>query len=163
MSSRRLARACVLQALYQADLTQQPVRVALDQLWTTLADTDDPSVAQPPQSNDRTFAESLALGVQAHLAELDPLIEACSINWRLARMAVVDRAILRLACFELLHHPDTPGPVAANEAVELAKTFGTRESGAFVNGVVDRLARQFDRIPAAGQVALPGTTPEPAS
>jgi N utilization substance protein B len=81
-------------------------------------------------------------GVEAALEELDATIGEVSRRWRLERMAILDRNVLRLAAFELLHRADdVPRKVAINEAVELAKTFGSSESGAFVNGVLDRVGR----------------------
>ena len=75
-----------------------------------------------------------------HRAELDQRIEATSHHWRVERMAKVDRNVLRLAVFELLFCPQTPRKVVLNEAVELAKTFGSEESGAFINGIIDKIA-----------------------
>lgn len=87
------------------------------------------------------FTRSLVLGVDAHQAEVDRLIQRYSQHWRLERMARVDRNVLRLAIFELLHLPEVPRRVTLNEAIELAKKFGTEESGAFVNGILDRAAQ----------------------
>jgi N utilization substance protein B len=92
------------------------------------------------------FAQRLGLGVQEHLERIDALIEEASTNWRLPRMPVVDRNILRMAAFELMACVDIPATVSINEAVELAKKFGTADSRAFVNGIVDRMARQLGRI-----------------
>ena len=85
----------------------------------------------------RRFAEELALGTVAHLASIDPLIEEHAKHWRLERMAVIDRLILRLAVFEFLHRPDTPRTVAIDEAIELARTYSEQDAGRFVNGVLD--------------------------
>lgn len=98
-------------------------------------------VAQLIQRNALDFARSLVQGVQAQRAELDQQIEKAAENWSLTRMAATDRNVLRLGAFELLHSV-TPDRVAIDEAVELAKRFGTAQSGAFVNGILDRLLRE---------------------
>jgi N utilization substance protein B len=86
------------------------------------------------------FARQLVLGVEAHRAEIDANIAACARNWRIERMAAVDRNVLRLAAWELLHTP-TPHSVVIDEAVDLAREFGSDASPAFVNGVLDAIAR----------------------
>lgn len=147
MASRRRAREYSLQGLYQADLSAVAVPAALNDLWTGLMDGEGIDEGRVPQSEEVEFAQRVAFGVDQHRDEIDILIEECSTNWRLARMPVVDRNILRMAAFELMHCNDIPATVSINEAVELAKRFGTAESRAFVNGIVDRMARQLGRIP----------------
>jgi len=87
----------------------------------------------------KPFSEELVLGVCGHLRELDSLIGKASKNWRLERIAKVDRSILRLAVYELLYRDDIPPKVSINEAVDLGKKFGTEESGAFINGILDKI------------------------
>jgi N utilization substance protein B len=89
----------------------------------------------------RTFAAQLVAGTLEHVEDLDKRIEATSANWRLSRMGFVDRSILRLAAYELIHMPEIAASVTIDEAVELAKQFGTDQTPAFVNGVLDALAR----------------------
>jgi N utilization substance protein B len=89
----------------------------------------------------------VALGVFTHTAELDSAIESHSKNWRLERMPRVDLSILRLAAFEILHRTDIPKTVAINEAVELAKRFGTENSGAFINGILDKFEKTGSPTP----------------
>lgn len=114
------ARDLAIQALYEADLMGR-------------ADLgDDPGLPAK--------AQRLAQGVLAHRVELDRTIEAASDNWRVDRMPAVDRAILRLALFELRHEPATPTAVVIAEAVRIAKEYSTDKSGAFVNGVLAALA-----------------------
>ena len=84
-------------------------------------------------------------GVEARGEQIDQLIEQASVNWRIPRMPTIDRNILRLASFELLACPDIPASVSINEAIELAKRFGDRESRAFVNGILDRIAAEVGR------------------
>jgi N utilization substance protein B len=87
----------------------------------------------------------LVEGVAAHQEELDALIRQYSEHWRLERMAAVDRNLLRLALYELLHEPEVPAKVVINEAVELAKRFGSEESGSFINGILDRVRQSVGR------------------
>src|SRR5262245_36946319 len=103
------------------------------------------------------FAESLVSGVQQNQARIDPLIAAAAENWRLDRMAAIDRNILRLGAFEMLFCPDVPTKVAINEALELAKRYSTAQSSRFVNGILDRLQAS---IPDAGS-SEPASEPEP--
>ena len=125
-----------MQLLYQWDvgaLDADQLAQAADFFWTT----------HPAPDGRRSFAMSLVTGTATHVATIDPLITACAANWRLARMAVIDRVILRLAVYELAH-ADTPAPVVINEALELAKTFSGDEAVAFVNGVLDAIRRRLD-------------------
>jgi transcription antitermination protein NusB len=147
MASRRRAREYALQALFESDLRGVPVTAALNNLWAGMIDGEGLGDGRPPESEEVEFAQGLALGAEQRLAEIDSLIEESSTNWRLARMPLVDRNILRMAAYELMEHADIPGTVTINEAVELAKKFGTADSKAFVNGIVDRIARRLDRIP----------------
>ena len=102
-----------------------------------------PQAAKRNQMNDqaRRYACSLVVGVLAERRELDRLIADAAENWRLGRMAIVDRNILRLGAWELAYNPDIPEKVAIDEAIELAKRFGSKESGAFVNGILDRVRK----------------------
>lgn len=132
MGSRRHAREVALQILYQmdvqADLTAD---AALARFFSVFATPEDEEA--------RDFVEVLVRGVEHMRDELDPRIVGASRNWRLERMARVDRNLLRLAVYELCCQPETPPKVAINEAIEIAKRFGTQESPAFVNGVLDRI------------------------
>lgn len=101
----------------------------------------------------REYARALVRGVQAHQPEIDALITRVAENWRLDRMAAIDRNILRLGAFEMLYDPDIPMKVAINEALELAKRYSTAQSSRFVNGILDRLQ---------SPVAEPGTDATPA-
>lgn len=149
MASRRRAREFALQALFQADLRDVSITASMNDLWAGLLDEEGLDERRPPESQEVEFAQRIAHGVAERTAEIDKLIEDSSTNWRLARMPVVDRNILRIAAFELLVCHDIPATVSINEAVELAKSFGTADSRAFVNGIVDRMARQLQRIDGA--------------
>jgi N utilization substance protein B len=149
MASRRRAREFALQALFEADLRETSVAGALNDLWGGLMDGEGIDDTRPPESEEMEFASRLARGVDEHRARIDALIEESSLNWRLPRMPIVDRNILRMAAFELLICPDIPATVSINEAIELAKRWGSADSRAFVNGIVDRVARQLGRIDAS--------------
>jgi N utilization substance protein B len=101
---------------------------------------EEPDILPPAQS--RQFAETLVNGVAEYLERIDQLIEAHSSNWTLERMARVDLALLRMATYELLYAQDVPPNVVINEAVEIGKRFGTKETPAFINGILDQVARQ---------------------
>jgi N utilization substance protein B len=99
----------------------------------------------PGDAEGRTFADKLARGVATNLGKIDQLIGTASANWRVERMTRVDRNVLRIGAYELSSCPDIPRAVSIDEAVELAKRFGTEESGSFVNGVLDRIAENCGR------------------
>jgi len=130
--SRTRARERALQALYQVDVASAEPLDALAHAWKSEEEAAD--------ADAHAFAEQLVKGVLERLAEIDQRIEATSHHWRVERMAKVDRNVLRLAVWELTQTPETPRKVVLNEAVELAKTFGSEESGAFVNGILDKIA-----------------------
>ncbi len=133
---RRSSRQLALQVLYAADLAERSPETAVpvDEVFARVADN-----FELPEGA-RAFAAELVTGVAARRAELDELLAAHATHWRVSRMAAVDRNILRLGAFELLH-TDTPAQVVLDEAVELARRFGAEQSHAFVNGVLDAVAR----------------------
>lgn len=100
----------------------------------------------PGDPEGREYADRAVRGVVANMPELDQTIQQASQNWRLARMARVDRNVLRLGTWELVHASEVPGAVVLDEAVELAKRYGTQDSGSFVNGVLDRVASEHARV-----------------
>ena len=148
MASRRRAREYALQALYQSDLARGSVPDALSGLWTGQVEGDDHDelARRQADSEEIEFTTRLARGVEEMREELDARIEKVSTNWRIARMSIVDRNILRLGAFELTRCVDIPANVSINEAVELAKRYGTAESRGFVNGILDRIARDLGRV-----------------
>jgi N utilization substance protein B len=134
MSSRRSrAREVALQLLYQHDLNPRVGRKAVERFVRERL--RDPTL--------EPFTLTLYDGVTGHGGEIDKKLSDVAENWRLGRMAVVDRNVLRLGAFELLHTPETPPGVAINEAIELARRYGSLESPAFVNGVLDRLKQRM--------------------
>ncbi len=134
--SRRQCREWALQFLYQAEF-RGPSRESRDLLefWQ----------AFHPGDELPAFLNDLVAGVASHLNELDELLRRFSEHWRLERMTLVDRNLLRLAAYELLYEPEVPPKVVINEAVDLAKRYGTEESGAFVNGVLDHIRLEAGR------------------
>ncbi|MCU0302992.1 MAG: transcription antitermination factor NusB [Thermoanaerobaculales bacterium] len=132
MGMRRRARELALQLLYQHEHTKADLEVMQHDF--------DEWIGAAPEV--REFADFLLRGTLAHLDELDAELARQTANWRLERLAAVDRNILRLAMFELIHEPDIPPPVVIDEAIEIAKKFGAEESGRFVNGVLDGFVRR---------------------
>jgi len=100
-----------------------------------------------PEGGEGEFAKRIVLGVMEHRQEIDRLIEERSENWRLDRMTMIDRNILRIAIFELLYCSEVPPKVTLNEAIDLGKRFGSEESGSFINGVLDRIQNEVIRKP----------------
>jgi N utilization substance protein B len=143
--ARRRAREFALQALYEMDQVTVAPRDALGVLWAGQLDEEGLGGVKPAEEDERDYATRLVEGVSARREEIDGLIELASDNWRLVRMPVVDRNILRLASYELLACHDVPASVSINEAVELAKRYGDKDSRAFVNGILDRIAAETGR------------------
>ena len=135
MGQRRRARECALQMLFQIDLTGTTPPDVFATFWT----------GQETGEDVRAFAERLVLGVAGELRALDRAIAVSATNWRIERMAVVDRNVLRMAVYELLHDPATPAPVVIDEAIEVAKKFGSEDSGSFINGILDNVRRRVER------------------
>ena len=131
--------------LYQAEIRDQlPVEVLSLQRrqgWSLL--TNEDSRVAEPSDQAVGYASRLIEGVQEHLSEIDGRIAHCSDRWALDRMPIVDKNLLRLALFELLCVPDVPDAVVINEAVEIAKSLSTEESGKFINGILGRVADEI--------------------
>lgn len=129
MGQRRESRELALQILYAKDAGRQGLRDTL-RGFREGVETDQ---------RTREFAEALVLGVEEHLETIDAAIKARSKNWSLSRMPKVDLNVMRLAAFELFYRPDIPKKVSINEAIEIAKKYGDKESPSFVNGILDEL------------------------
>jgi transcription antitermination protein NusB len=130
---RRQAREYALQILFQIDFTEKKLgRRELDEFWSDKKENKE----------IREFAEELVKGTLEKLEDIDALIEKLAENWILGRMAAVDRNILRFAAFEILYRRDIPSAVTINEALEIAKKYSSSESAPFLNGVLDRLAKE---------------------
>ncbi|MEW6219764.1 MAG: transcription antitermination factor NusB [Thermodesulfobacteriota bacterium] len=139
---RRKSREIALQTLYQIELTGAEPGQAFALAAAHYHDTGKDAPALP-------YARELVEGVHGELAGLDRLIGRFARHWRLERMSVVDRSILRMAAFEIRHRPEVPARVVINEAIELAKLYGTEESGPFVNGILDAIRVHASSEPAA--------------
>ncbi len=134
---RRKAREHALQILFQLDIRKEkPSAAVLKHFWSEYH----------PDEEIKTFAEELVKGTYKHFVKINGLIHQCAKNWSLDRMAVVDRNVLRMAIYEILYRMDIPSSVTINEAIEIAKKYGTDESGAFVNGILDRVARMTGKL-----------------
>lgn len=136
MGSRRKARECALQMLFAADVAEMPADEVVRSYWAELGEPDLDDSA-------REFATRLATRTLAELELLDERIRSRAEHWRISRMAVVDRNILRLAVYEFLYEP-TPRTVAINEALEIARRFSTYEATQFINGILDAIKRDLD-------------------
>jgi N utilization substance protein B len=134
---RRKAREHALQILFQLDVRKEkPSAVVLKHFWAEYKADDE----------IKAFAEEIVKGTYKHLAEINKLIHQNAENWSLDRMAVVDRNVLRMAVYEILYRMDIPTSVTINEAIEIAKKYGTDESGSFVNGILDSVARMTGKL-----------------
>src|SRR6266571_274048 len=138
MGSRRKARECALQMLFAADVSEARADELVRTYWAELCDNE-------MEDSAREFATRLATGTLANLAQLDERIRSRAEHWRIPRMAIVDRNILRLAVYEFLYEP-TPRTVAINEALEIARRFSTYEATQFINGILDAIKRDLDEL-----------------
>ena len=136
MGKRSKSREIALQVLYQIDVSNNDVEEAFNLFWHHFT----------PSEDLKDFSQIIVQGVYHHIEEIDAIIEHYSEHWRLERMSIVDRNILRSAIFELMFCADVPTKVVLNEAVELGKKFGSNKSGSFVNGILDKVAHRIDRI-----------------
>jgi N utilization substance protein B len=136
MGARRSGREAALQMLFQLEASGVEVEKVIPLFWR-MNDEADPE--------GRPYADEVVRGVATNLTKVDAKITAASQNWRLERMGRVDRNLLRLGTWELMEKKDVPRAVVIDEAVELAKSFGTEESSGFVNGVLDRIATDLGR------------------
>lgn len=152
MRKRTQSRELALQLLYQADIRG----------FEPAATPDEYLTEQTSDEEVQAFARELFLGCVDHRADLDRRIREVAANWDLARMAVVERNILRIAVFEMTMRSEAPPAVAINEAIDLAKKFGGRESGGFVNGILDKVRERAER-PAAASPPVPAPDAPPGS
>ena len=135
MGVRRRAREIALQVLYQREFNRVEVEEVLNLFWNNFE----------VLKGAMNFSERLIKGVEQHREDLDRIIEKYSSNWRIDRMAHVDRNILRIATYELLYCDDIPPKVAINEAIDIGKKYGSEDSGAFINGVLDKVKSEERR------------------
>lgn len=145
MGLRRKAREVALQWLYEMDLCQkgpEDFPKGSQGVSAALPGEDSDNHLEPDLDQ---FCQGLIEGVARNVGEIDQLIESHSTHWKISRMALVDRNILRMAVFELLYCKDIPASVSINEAIEIGKKFGTDESGSFINGVLDHIAKDLKK------------------
>jgi transcription antitermination protein NusB len=134
MGARRKARELALQMLYQHDMSGNPP----DMIVSTFEDL------QKSKPNTREFAIKVFKGTLENMAKIDDMIVAQADNWRIERMPVVDRNIIRMSIYEFLHENDTPKLVVIDEAIEIAKRFGTQKSSQFINGILDGILKRYN-------------------
>lgn len=159
-----------MQLLFQVDLRGGSRRIGerrggdqdgadyFEQIGRTIAEAC--ADASPDEAEVARFAQGLIEGTLEHQAQIDQRLQAVTRNWDLRRMAAIDRNVLRMAIYELMHVADVPPKVAINEAIELAKKFSTKNSGGFVNGILDRVRIDLERERAQQR---DGTETAPAS
>jgi len=160
MSTRRQGRELAFRAAYQADVTGEAPHRCLQEILDGEREEREEREGGPPERSSGegrsstagreacAFAAVLVAELEQHRDEVDAIVSRTATNWPLRRMAATDRSVLRLAVVELLHHAETPTRVALDEAIEIAKKYGSETSGAFVNGILDRIAHEAR--PSAG-------------
>jgi len=134
MGKRRRARESTLQILFQLEFNSSQPEEAMDQYWEH----------RDASEEIKTYSRWLVEGILSHQEEIDTLIQSVSKHWRLARMAVVDRNILRLAVFELLYEKNIVPAIVINEAIEIAKKYSNQEAATFVNGLLDAVRKKLE-------------------
>ena len=134
MRKRTLGRECALKILFSAEVSKNGYQESSERFW------DNYETDVPPEI--KVFSESLVFGVANNIVEIDKMLEKYADNWAINRMATIDRNVLRIATYELLYTNEIPPKVAINEAIEVAKKYGDKDSGKFVNGVLDKINKK---------------------
>jgi N utilization substance protein B len=149
MGRRRRSREVALKLLYALDITREQAADIFQAPWieTVMSETV------------RDFTVSLVTGVDAHREEIDALVQEWSLHWSLERIGVIERNILRFAIYELLYLDDIPPNVTINEAVEVAKRYGTEEAPSFINGILDRIKQEMVTRHGDGPAAISSVSP----
>ncbi len=142
MGARTTAREAALQLLYAVEAAGEPEEIVVREFWRQT----------PGDAEGRPYADALLFGILKEKATIDGYISQASENWRVERMTPVDRNLLRIGTYELAYVPEVPRAVAIDEAVEIAKRYGTVESSKFINGVLERIAND---LAAAGSADTP--------
>lgn len=133
MRKRTFARECALKILYRIEISKESVDSSLKDFWSKAADSAD--------KDTHNFTEVLVKGTCENIKTIDEVISKYTDNWNISRMAVIDRNIMRMSVYEMLHRSDIPPNVSINEAIELAKKYGDVDSGKFVNGILDKIKK----------------------
>lgn len=159
LGSRRSGREYALKVLYSLYDQEEPLDKVLRGFWHNFRFGDD--VLGEPQENNIPlpadvveFAEQLVVGVYENLEEIDKILIETSKNWALDRMPRLDLSLMRMACYELMWMPQTPTGVVINEAIEIAKRYGTKDTPAFLNGVLDKVSKQVVKTSVARKTDL---------
>ncbi len=134
MTKRRRARELALRILYQWEIQKGDIEPQIEDFWKQ----------NPAHADVQSFAERLANGVYKHIEEIDSIIERFSENWTMDRISVIDKNIMRGAVYEMLYEKEIPSRVSINEAIEIAKKYGTEDSSQFVNGILDRVKSELE-------------------
>lgn len=137
MGARRKARECALQMLFALDVAEVTPEQIVGVFWRELCDTNE-------DEGVRAFADSLVRGAKTNLVQVDEKIRSRAQHWRISRMAIVDRNVLRLAVYEFLYE-QTPPTVVINEALEIARRYSTLEATQFINGILDAIKQDIER------------------
>ena len=138
MRKRTLARESALKILYAIDITKESPDKCINNFWLS---------QDKIEIEVKDFADNLVLGVCRNIEKIDKLISEHATNWELGRMAVIDRNILRFGTYELIFVEDIPPKVAINEAIDIAKKYGDKDSGKFVNGILDKIGKEKVKPP----------------
>ena len=161
MSTRREAREWAVQMLFQLDLNpdeeKDPTEIFKEFWEGQLRLRNESEQEQTPPPGIRSFTETIVGGVMRHREEIDKSISACAKNWDIKRIGGVERNVLRMGIYEIVYAEDkAPQAVVINEAVDICKFFGTRESGRFINGILDSIAKRFNQESEKPQEWSPG-------
>ncbi|CAM4267912.1 transcription antitermination factor NusB [Paenibacillus phoenicis] len=143
---RRLAREIAVQSMYQMEMNEVDANEAVTMLLTEAMEENEGEVELSDVDATRAFALELVNGTWSRKDAIDSLLEDYLKGWQISRLSKVDRQVLRLATYEMIFRDDVPGKVAVNEAIELAKHFGSPESGKFVNGVLGKMIQDIDQL-----------------
>lgn len=136
MRKRTLSREIALKILYATDITKEPLEESSRKFWENHEEKED---------EIKEYADHLVNGVGENMERIDAVISKYAANWEIGRMASIDRNILRVASFELLFSADIPPKVAINEAIEISKKYGDKDSSKFVNGVLDKISKTEEK------------------
>jgi len=136
MGKRRKSRALTLQLLYQYEIRKEPPRELLKEFWKGQKSLD---------KDIRSFAESIFIGTVEQIEKIDLLISELSLHWKLSRISMVDKNILRLAIYEICFREDIPEKVTIDEAIELARQYSGDDAGSFINGILDKVLKEKER------------------
>ncbi|WP_019532747.1 transcription antitermination factor NusB [Paenibacillus ginsengihumi] len=143
---RRLARELALQCLYQIEMNDVSAEAAIDHVLEEAQTEDEAKLMQEKDQISAQYVTELVKGTASRRSDIDALLSDYLKGWQMDRLSKVDRQILRLAAYEMIYRDDVPPKVVVNEAIEMAKLFGTEESGKFVNGVLGQLIKDAEAI-----------------